>query len=621
MGESNVDTAFLKEKYDLHNSPEVAAAAKRTQVRTGESVPNNPAARIENYLHRFAEIVDRTDSEKRERGIEALKRILYNKFVIKPDNISEAYWENQKRLLRERGQEADLEQVDWNVIKAQNAEAIVTDQQSSLDNWVNYLASDDAAYPDWLKYWSMRSVLSLAKYDKEKKIFPKRSEGTTNPFPELNREALAYILDAVEKKRKQERINLPGLAGEDKATLDKLLQGESFSKLYAWAIEKVTPASVEQLMITEGKWVKYRQNSDHMPLVTSLQGHGTGWCTAGESTAAIQLRNGDFYVYYSFDQTGKPTIPRAAIRMEGDRIGEVRGVAVEQNLDPHIGTVVQSKLREFPDGMAYEKKVADMKMLTAIEKRIRSHEILTRSDLVFLYEMNTPIEGFGYQRDPRIEELRKTRNFRKDAPVVFGCTPEQIAHTPNEIRSDTRAYDGKLTPGIFEQLPVSVEYIYTAFPEGKIHRDTVTIGTENPKNLQEKLKKSGVHVSSLAESMLKSIGFTTQNQAETVDLVRLRVQDLGLKGYPTTDEIYQCADELGLDLCPAEVGPQYRLKMMDQPMGDWFYIGMKQIAGADGNPSVFEVERDSSGLWLDGDGRGRRIPGIPRTGSCSVLAS
>ncbi len=61
--------------------------------------------------------------------------------------------------------------------------------------------------------------------------------------------------------------------------------------------------------VTEGHWVKYEQGSDHVPLVISLQGHGTGWCTAGESTAKLQLKAGDFYVYYSLDGDGQPTIP------------------------------------------------------------------------------------------------------------------------------------------------------------------------------------------------------------------------------------------------------------------------------------------------------------------------
>lgn len=200
MSEGSEGLEFLKQKYNLHNTPEVVSATKRTEARTGERVSQNSLLRIDNYLDRFRKIVERDDPGKRERGIEVLKRVMHSKFVVKPEEIPETYWENQKRLVRERGQGADLDMVDWQEVKKQNTEAIIADQEGSLDKWIDYLSSGDAAYPDWLKYWTFRNVVGLAKYDKEKKAFPKRTTGTTNPFPEINREALAYVLDAVSKK-------------------------------------------------------------------------------------------------------------------------------------------------------------------------------------------------------------------------------------------------------------------------------------------------------------------------------------------------------------------------------------------------------------------------------------
>lgn len=331
---------FLKEKYGLHKSEEVEHAAERTRIRTGEKVPQDPAERIQNYLDRFSEILDREDPDKRERGLEALKTVLHNTFVIKPEDIPEGYYENQRRIAREQGH-GDVEITEDQ--REQLAEVIVADQESSLDKWLDYLSSPDATYPDWLKYYAVRSVVSLGEFDKEKKQFTKRSKGTTKPFPDLNREALAYVFDAIEKKHRKETPDLEALEAEDKQKFEQLLVGENFGKLYAWAIEKVTPESQDALANTEGKWVKYDKGSDHMPLVESLQGHGTGWCTAGESTAQTQLAGGDFYVYYSNDQAGRPTIPRVAIRMADDRIAEVRGIAPEQNMDPYIGGVVQGR--------------------------------------------------------------------------------------------------------------------------------------------------------------------------------------------------------------------------------------------------------------------------------------
>lgn len=601
MESSGADNQLLKNKYNLHKNPEVERAAKRTLERTGEKVPQDPLLRIQNYLDRLnsitnpSELKGNPNSDRGERNIEMLKHRLYDKVIIKPQEIPESFWENQRRIIRERGQGGDLERVDFEELKRQNTEAIIADQQSSLDKWINYLSSSDAPYSDALKYFTVRSVLNMSEYDKEKKIYPQRSKGTTKPFPDLNREALAYVLDAVEKKYAS--TYLGQAAGHD-PEFEKLLQGENFAKLYAWAIEKVTPASEEELSATKGEWKKYNQGSDHMPLVQSLQGHGTGWCTAGESTAQIQLTGGDFYVYYSFDSDGKPTIPRAAIRMEENRIVEVRGVAKEQNLDAGAVAIVEEKLKEFPDGESYKKKVADMRRLTGIENKIKAEQGLTPEDLVFLYEIDSPIEGFGFERDPRIEEIRALRNPKEDMPVVFGCDKSKIAHSAGEINKDTKAYVGSLTPGIFGLLSRhNIEHVYSSFPEGKIRIESLKIGGKSVSQLEQELQQANINISEHAKDMLHSKDFTTLPAPEKLDTVRLKVADL-LPGNPTTDQIYAKAKELGLDLVPAETGVHYRLKYKNQPMDEWLYTGMKQIADRDGHPRVFRLLRDGDGLWL-----------------------
>ena len=59
-----------------------------------------------------------------------------------------------------------------------------------------------------------------------------------------------------------------------------------------------------------------------------------------------QLQGGDFYVYYSINENREPVIPRVAIRMEGDHIAEVRGIAHDQNVDPYIRLQVYKKMKE-----------------------------------------------------------------------------------------------------------------------------------------------------------------------------------------------------------------------------------------------------------------------------------
>ena len=637
---------FLKKKYDLHNSPEVESAARKTERQSEEKLPNDAALRIQNYLDRLKSIINppklegHANFDRRERNLEMLKRSLYDNFVIKSEEIPEGYFENQRRIAREQGH-GDIEITDE--ARRQLTEVIITDQQSSLDNWVDYLASEDAAYPDWLKYYAFRGVLGMGEYNKKEKRFAKRSKTTTKPFSDINREALAYVLDAISQKYGKQHINLLALNEEEKKEFGKLLQGENFAKLYAWAIEKLIIEPTESLEKTAGKWAKYSRNSNHMPLVESLRGHGTGWCTAGESTAEIQLKGGDFYVFYSLDQKGKPTIPRVAIRTQENNIAEIRGIAAEQNLDPYIGDVVQEKLKDFPDGKAYEKKVNDMKFLTAIENKIKNKQKLTKDDLIFLYELNFPIEGFGYRRDPRISEFRKTRNSYEDMFIIFSCESNQIAHSLKEINTNTKAFVGKLEPGIFYLIQkYNIEHVYTSFPEGKIRREdleiggldygkffkelndngiqidfndwknvrdilpsilrmekfTAKIGKDTIQFLEELVSKQ-INISDYAQDMLKSKDFAYLKKSEGVQLIRISVADLGFDRGATTDQVYGRAQSLGLELCPAEVGPHYRLKYIDQPLNEWFWIAMKQITDRNGNPGVFNLERNEDGLWLN----------------------
>ena len=117
-----------------------------------------------------------------------------------------------------------------------------------------------------------------------------------------------------------------------------------------------------------------------------------------------------------------------------------------------------------------------MRMLTALEKKRENDEPFTKDDLVLLYEINGTIEGFGYQKDPRIDELRQGRNAEEDMLIIFECERDRIAHVPSQINENTRAYVGQLEPGIFQRLPESLEHVYMSFPDKKIRRENVEIG-------------------------------------------------------------------------------------------------------------------------------------------------
>ena len=433
----NSGEKFLHQKDPkLHVSDFVEHEQSRKK-RSSQETSQKPVDKISDWL----EVIEKTHMghEDDPRVLERLKDYYHNQHVIKPDDVPESYFENQRRLAREQGH-GDVEVSD--IDKQQLTEAIISDQRSTLDNWINYYTSSHSeSFPTWSKHWSFNGMLKLSNYDKEKHKFNKRSKDTVAPFPDLNREALAHVVNAIVKQVKDVKVKeAKDKQVKDEDTLDiqkdpefeKLLQDANFAKLYAYAIEKVTPAKESELLSTKGEWIKYDKDSDHMPLVNSIQGHGTGWCTAGESTAESQLKNGDFFVYYSQDKKGDFKTPRAAIRMNGNDIAEVRGIAHEQNLDPYINDTVDEKLKDFPNGEAYKKKTADMKRLTEIENILKKGRELDKNDLRFLYQVDDTIEGFGYRDDPRIEEIIEERDKKSDLSQIFNIEKNKISITKNE---------------------------------------------------------------------------------------------------------------------------------------------------------------------------------------------
>ena len=125
--------------------------------------------------------------------------------------------------------------------------------------------------------------------------------------------------------------------------------------------------------------------------------------------------------------------------MDKESIGEIRGIAEGQNIESNMENVLSEKLKEFPDGQSYQKKVHDMKLLTQIYDNYKKRD-LTRDELTFLYEIDDNISGFGYKDDPRIAEIKNERDKRKDLSFVFDCLPSQIGFTKEELYNNQLVY-------------------------------------------------------------------------------------------------------------------------------------------------------------------------------------
>ncbi|HEY9586269.1 MAG TPA: hypothetical protein VJJ27_01345 [Candidatus Paceibacterota bacterium] len=130
---------------------------------------------------------------------------------------------------------------------------------------------------------------------------------------------------------------------------------------------------------------------------------------------------------------------------------------------------------------------------------------------------------------------------------------------------------------------------------------TVSLGTglKTADDFRSALKQAGYLVGGWANDILGKPAFSVAGDVSEVDLVNVSVAELGFANGAMRKEIYDRAMELGLGLCPSEVGPQLRLQYKDQPNGEWLIVAMEPIADSDGDLGVFDLGHDGNGVWLN----------------------
>lgn len=125
----------------------------------------------------------------------------------------------------------------------------------------------------------------------------------------------------------------------------------------------------------------------------------------------------------------------------------------------------------------------------------------------------------------------------------------------------------------------------------------IGVGSKNADEFRAALKVAGCRISDWTNDMLGRPTFTVASQEVDLDLVVMSVATLGFKKGAKQSDIYARGKELGLDLCPAEVGPQLRLIYKDQPKGEWLQVAMEPIYSA-GRMLVFGIKHDGCVLCL-----------------------
>jgi hypothetical protein len=104
-----------------------------------------------------------------------------------------------------------------------------------------------------------------------------------------------------------------------------------------------------------------------------------------------------------------------------------------------------------------------------------------------------------------------------------------------------------------------------------------------------------------ADEILGRPAFPFSRVKIELDLVVATVSELGFgeRGAALAD-IHARARAIGLELCPAEVGPILRLGYLDQPIGEFLHIAMRPVARYTGELVDFTLANGGAGLLLIG---------------------
>jgi hypothetical protein len=135
---------------------------------------------------------------------------------------------------------------------------------------------------------------------------------------------------------------------------------------------------------------------------------------------------------------------------------------------------------------------------------------------------------------------------------------------------------------------------------------TVTLGTrKGVESYRNALEQASIKIGDDAGEILGRPAFPYAHARIEHDLAVLSVAELaGDTKSVSLSDLYSRARSLGLELCPAEVGPQLRLDYRHQPHGETLNIAMPAVATYDGRLRILALSNFGGVVALIGsDGR------------------
>src|SRR5262249_12605071 len=121
---------------------------------------------------------------------------------------------------------------------------------------------------------------------------------------------------------------------------------------------------------------------------------------------------------------------------------------------------------------------------------------------------------------------------------------------------------------------------------------------------RRELDSAGIKIGDAADEILGRPTFSYGTMKTDVELLLVSAADLGADTDSSLAADYKRARQVGVELCPVEVGPKLRLDYRNQPLGEALDIAMEPIATYSGHSTILTLVNWGTGLALiSRDGR------------------
>lgn len=154
---------------------------------------------------------------------------------------------------------------------------------------------------------------------------------------------------------------------------------------------------------------------------------------------------------------------------------------------------------------------------------------------------------------------------------------------------------------------------WKVYPDCPVITRPVEVGGQTKSQLLQRLRELSVRMNESANRLFSDDRFTTTATRHILSTVELTVGSLGYPQGAPWEEIRARSDQLGLDVCPLELGPHLRLAYLDQPEGSFgdpprehrapfgsVTVVSKPLDEDPDTPKGFYLRRIDGVLWLRG---------------------